>query len=155
MYTYLTKTKILSILGTGYFLKMAKNSSQRETKPICLHKNDFFLFVANEIIDSLTKRYINYLKNILMTKSNNVTAGMFSKTNDKMEVSESFIMCSHTSIQRRPNRLAKCVRNQRSFSYITISNCRVKKIVRYVEGFVYLLGFNLYLQGFKLIPTGV
>ena len=79
---------------------------------------------------------------------------MFSNTKDKMEISESFIMCSHTSIQRRPNRLAKCVRNQGLFSYITITNCRVKKIVRYVEGFVYLLGFNIYLQGFNLYLLG-
>ena len=31
---YLTKTKILSMLGTGYFLKIAKINSQQE-KPVC------------------------------------------------------------------------------------------------------------------------
>ena len=31
---YLTKTKILSMLGTGYFLKIAKINSQQE-KAVC------------------------------------------------------------------------------------------------------------------------
>ena len=34
--TYSIKTKILSMLGTGYFLKIAKINSQQE-KPICLN----------------------------------------------------------------------------------------------------------------------
>ena len=33
-WTYSIKTKILSMLGTGYFLKIAKINSQQE-KPIC------------------------------------------------------------------------------------------------------------------------
>ena len=38
---YLTKMQILSTLGTGYFLKIAKINSQEE-KPICpYHKNSF------------------------------------------------------------------------------------------------------------------
>ena len=39
--TYLTKTKILSMLGTGYFLKIAKLNSQRE-KPICPNRKNQF-----------------------------------------------------------------------------------------------------------------
>ena len=37
--TYLTKTKILSMLGTGYFLKISKINSQQE-KPICPNRKN-------------------------------------------------------------------------------------------------------------------
>ena len=39
--TYPVKTKILSMLGTGYFLKIAKNNSQKE-KPICPNRKNQF-----------------------------------------------------------------------------------------------------------------
>ena len=37
--TYSIKTKILSMLGTGYFLKIAKINSQQE-KPICPNRKN-------------------------------------------------------------------------------------------------------------------
>ena len=37
--TYLTNTKILSMLGTGYFLRIAKINFQQE-KPICPNRKN-------------------------------------------------------------------------------------------------------------------
>ena len=41
MYKYLTTMKILSMLGTGYFLEIAKINFQQE-KPICPHRKNQF-----------------------------------------------------------------------------------------------------------------